>query len=925
MKKLTFFIIALAMACMVGGTAYGDLNDGLFTHFEFEGNISDSSSRSLNGVLYGELTYEPGVVGNYAARFDGNTAIVFPTEYIWPLCSGTISFFVQIDPSLSENAYIMESQTNYRTSINYFYNDGAPTIGYSSQVPVEFDQWTMYTYVYENGCSPSGSRKTYKNGVLYDIASPDYSNNAYIGDWYHPDLSYSSIGVGMTNEINFPDTNKFMGLIDEIRIYNRALTDAEVQELYNISVVDFYILSGTLPNTYTYPARGYVYARETSNANLGNDVYTSDGTYDMALFPGDYEVYAQLYMPYSQGYADVDTPRQNVIISNDNEILNINPPPYNIYHLAGKVVDTNGAGIANVEIRASENTGICQSYTTTGADGAFEILLAEGIYSLHFRPPANSGFLEESRYDIPVYGNEPLEDVVLTSSSHKIYGELTHADGSSARGIVTAWETSGLSYHSTQYIDGTYQITLPQSSNYWVWAEAYIFYPPDYNYSNFTRVNTPYQTVAVSGDTLFNIVVPTHFYWHLHGKVTDIDRVIQPDVYLNAFDKNYTFFGRARTNAQGEYSLFLPSGTYRLLIDPPSATYPPFAIQEIVISGDRERDIRLSLEYTLLEEAIAMLPPEVDLALDVFDIMDIADELNYDILVQGTKDLLQIIVNFGGSEIKVTIYKPDGSVYGEYQSTQPPIIIEIPNPTEGVWRCEITPVDIPHDNYPFALAVGISPNQAPVADANGPYTGDVGSPITFDAGGSYDPDGTIVSYEWDWNNDGVFDESATSPTITHTWNEVFDGTIALRVTDNDALTDTGSASVTVESEIEAITVDIDIKPGSDPNCIKVTKKGRTPIAILSSASLDASTIDVSTIKINDDVPGDEVSPVKSSLKKDVNGDSLPDLVCHFSTRALNSAGLLVDGNTLYITGTLDDGTAIVGSDIIHLAGGPNCF
>ena len=57
----------------------------------------------------------------------------------------------------------------------------------------------------------------------------------------------------------------------------------------------------------------------------------------------------------------------------------------------------------------------------------------------------------------------------------------------------------------------------------------------------------------------------------------------------------------------------------------------------------------------------------------------------------------------------------------------------------------------------------------------------------------------------------------------------------------------------------------------------------------------------------------------------MNGDAQPDLVLQFSTVALNTAGLLTDGNTLNITGALTDGTKIQGSDVIFLAGGPNCF
>jgi hypothetical protein len=95
-------------------------------------------------------------------------------------------------------------------------------------------------------------------------------------------------------------------------------------------------------------------------------------------------------------------------------------------------------------------------------------------------------------------------------------------------------------------------------------------------------------------------------------------------------------------------------------------------------------------------------------------------------------------------------------------------------------------------------------NQTPVADANGPYSGTVGSLITFDASGSYDPDGTIVLYEWDWDDNGTYDESTTSTTINHTWSSPYSGTVRLRVTDNDGLTaiDTASVAITIPGDLD---------------------------------------------------------------------------------------------------------------------------
>lgn len=50
----------------------------------------------------------------------------------------------------------------------------------------------------------------------------------------------------------------------------------------------------------------------------------------------------------------------------------------------------------------------------------------------------------------------------------------------------------------------------------------------------------------------------------------------------------------------------------------------------------------------------------------------------------------------------------------------------------------------------------------PVADANGPYTTDEGVDVILDGSGSSSPSGATLSFEWDLDNDGVFDD-ATGP------------------------------------------------------------------------------------------------------------------------------------------------------------------
>jgi len=93
-----------------------------------------------------------------------------------------------------------------------------------------------------------------------------------------------------------------------------------------------------------------------------------------------------------------------------------------------------------------------------------------------------------------------------------------------------------------------------------------------------------------------------------------------------------------------------------------------------------------------------------------------------------------------------------------------------------------------------ATITTLSPTQTPpVANAGGPYFGVVGTSITFNGSGSNDPDGTIVSYMWN------FGDSTTGTGIspTHTYTIPGNYTVVLTVTDNESLTHSNSTTASI--------------------------------------------------------------------------------------------------------------------------------
>jgi PKD repeat protein len=90
-----------------------------------------------------------------------------------------------------------------------------------------------------------------------------------------------------------------------------------------------------------------------------------------------------------------------------------------------------------------------------------------------------------------------------------------------------------------------------------------------------------------------------------------------------------------------------------------------------------------------------------------------------------------------------------------------------------------------------------SANQPPtaVATAN-PTAGPAPLTVAFDGTGSSDPEDSALSYAWDLDGDGAYDDStATKP--SYTYNTAGSYTASLRVTDSQGASDTDSVNITV--------------------------------------------------------------------------------------------------------------------------------
>jgi len=118
----------------------------------------------------------------------------------------------------------------------------------------------------------------------------------------------------------------------------------------------------------------------------------------------------------------------------------------------------------------------------------------------------------------------------------------------------------------------------------------------------------------------------------------------------------------------------------------------------------------------------------------------------------------------------------------------------------GVYTITLTVVDNLGSTGSLSKDVPVEepPNQMPIASFTvlKDYLD-----VNVDASDSYDPDGTIVAYSWNWG-DGSADEVSALPTAMHSYAMGGTYTIALTVTDNDGGIGTAMQEATVEPYVD---------------------------------------------------------------------------------------------------------------------------
>ena len=205
--------------------------DGLVVHLKFDDDLTDSSGNGNHATCeYGKVTYEDGIHGK-SAVFNGKTYIEIPDNDSLDLKSLTISLWVyKVTPlnDFDRVPYVYKEKDEDHWSVPYRlyeYGNNMPLLYlheddselsqfYLDSASIDIRKWYLLTATFDGS-----EARIYENDVL--LKKKDVSG--------YPWATLGNLYIG------FDDLGEFCfkGNMDDLRIYNRALSAKEVTALYD--------------------------------------------------------------------------------------------------------------------------------------------------------------------------------------------------------------------------------------------------------------------------------------------------------------------------------------------------------------------------------------------------------------------------------------------------------------------------------------------------------------------------------------------------------------------------------------------------------------------------------------------------------------------------------------------------------------------
>jgi hypothetical protein len=229
---------SVAAAAVLIAALASPAHAGLVGHWSLDtatdSAVADSSGSGYDGTLVGSASLVPGRFGSAVALDTGNPGFVTMGDVLTMTGSFTLNVWVKtapgdtdaLTPVAKHNAY---SHNGYFMAINdtgdglgaaaqnqaHFYS--FDTIGGPSATPVNDGAWHMLTGVFDLGV---GQQRLYVDGTLA-------ATTGIVGAMPQNNTAFMLGGV----TFNGVQTAYFRGLVDEVSVYDEALSGAQVNGL----------------------------------------------------------------------------------------------------------------------------------------------------------------------------------------------------------------------------------------------------------------------------------------------------------------------------------------------------------------------------------------------------------------------------------------------------------------------------------------------------------------------------------------------------------------------------------------------------------------------------------------------------------------------------------------------------------------------
>ena len=202
-----------------------NFNDSLMGHWPFSGNANDESVNENHGTVDGAtLTADRSGNEDSAYSFDGNDKITIANSSTLGM-TGPLSFSVWVRPETLSGTRMVFGKSDYSSKTNYLLrvkDGGTLQWEYKGYTETDSDplQLSTWHHVVVTATGPGLIKKVY---IDNELIAQTLSSTGPSG------LVTNALTIGYASY----NSEYFIGAIDDLRMYDKELSPADIEALFN--------------------------------------------------------------------------------------------------------------------------------------------------------------------------------------------------------------------------------------------------------------------------------------------------------------------------------------------------------------------------------------------------------------------------------------------------------------------------------------------------------------------------------------------------------------------------------------------------------------------------------------------------------------------------------------------------------------------